>query len=83
MNKDKQNKAEVLVQKAIYDLQEAANILKMEEQNDGFYILDLKNKTVIGERPTFLTAKSYAIDYIELNKGAEAVICKHESIVNK
>ncbi len=83
MNKDKQTKAEVLISKAIYDLQEAANLLKLDEQNDGFYILNLKTKEVLNEKPTFLTAKNFAIDYIETHPGSEVVISKHESIVKK
>lgn len=83
MNKDSQTKAEVLVKRAIYDLSEAANLLKMEDQSDGFYIMDLTKKTIIGEKPTFLTAKNFAIDYLEGNNESVVVVSKHEFTIKK
>jgi hypothetical protein len=83
MNQDKQNKAKVYIDKAIIDLQEAASILKADETNEIYYIHDLTKKTLIAEKPTFLTAKNFAYDYFEHNNESEVSISKGVTVIKK
>ena len=83
INIDNQHKAKTYVDKAIVDLIEAANLLKIDEIGEVYHIISSKTKMIVGEKPTFLTAKNFAIDYEEDHKDEECFIDKHMATIKK
>ena len=85
MNISKETQAIEYMQMAQKLLKDAVDVIKSPDEGDIYQIIDKTTGKLIDEKPTFLTARNVAVDYLEGedNKTHEILISRGQATIKK